>query len=101
VRDRCAHGLLRPCCTYVAAVDLPSATLAGSPSLAAALRARPQGRCYGSPTCSDWVFLNNVDVVKCGPGNTHRSHTPDEWVSLDEVRAARAFYATLAQEYLS
>lgn len=72
-----------------------------SPVLAAALRVRPQGRRYGSPTCSDWVFLKGVDAVKCGPGSTQLSHAPDEWVSLSEVRAARAFYATLAQEYLS
>jgi acetylornithine deacetylase len=80
---------------------VPCQTKQPSRLLDAALRARPQGRSYGSPTCSDWVFLKDVDVVKCGPGSTHLSHTPDEWVSLDEVRAARAFYARLAQEYLS
>ena len=80
---------------------VPCETPRASRVLTAALRARPEGRCYGSPTCSDWVFLKDVDVVKCGPGDSHLSHAPDEWVSLDEVRAARAFYATLAQEYLS
>jgi acetylornithine deacetylase len=80
---------------------VPCQTPRASRVLEAALRARPEGRCYGSPTCSDWVFLKDVDVVKCGPGNTQLSHAPDEWVSLDEVRAARRFYATFAQEYLS
>jgi len=80
---------------------VPCQTPHGSRLLEAAVRARPTSRHYGSPTCSDWVFLKDVDVVKCGPGDTRLSHTPDEWVSLAEVRAARRFYAQLAQEYLS
>jgi len=80
---------------------VPCQTPHGSRLLDAAVRARPTSRHYGSPTCSDWVFLKDVDVVKCGPGDTRLSHTPDEWVSLAEVRAARTFYAQLAQEYLS
>jgi len=80
---------------------VPCETPSSSPLLAAAHRARPAGRRFGSPTCSDWVFLRHVDAVKCGPGNTRLSHTPDEWVSLDEVRAARAFYAAVATDYLA
>jgi acetylornithine deacetylase len=79
---------------------VPCQTPSTSRLLDAARRARPAGRCYGSPTCSDWVFLKDVDVVKCGPGDSRLSHAPNEWVALSEVRAARAFYATLAQEYL-
>jgi acetylornithine deacetylase len=80
---------------------VPCETPSASRVLAAAEKARPSGRRYGSPTCSDWVFLRDIDVVKCGPGDTRLSHAPDEWVSLAEVRAARAFYATLAREYLA
>jgi len=80
---------------------VPCQTPNASRLLDAARRARPTGRRYGSPTCSDWVFLKDVDVVKCGPGDTRLSHAPDEWVSLAEVRAARTFYAMLAQDYLS
>jgi acetylornithine deacetylase len=80
---------------------VPCQTPPDSRLLDAALRARPEGRRYGSPTCSDWVFLNDIDVVKCGPGDTRLSHAPDEWVSLAEVRAARAFYASVAREYLA
>jgi len=80
---------------------VPCQTPRDSRLLDAALRARPEGRRYGSATCSDWVFLKDVDVVKCGPGDTRLSHAPDEWVSLAEVRAARTFYAKLAQDYLS
>ena len=41
----------------------------------------PRGGCgpdaaqFGSPTCSDWVFLRQLDAIKCGPGTSRRSHT--------------------------
>lgn len=62
---------------------------------------RPAATTYGSPTCSDWVFLNDRDTIKVGPGTSQRSHTADECVDLAEVTEARAFYAKVAREYLS
>jgi acetylornithine deacetylase/succinyl-diaminopimelate desuccinylase-like protein len=47
------------------------------------------------------VFLRDRDAIKCGPGTSRNSHTPDEWVQVDEVGAARAFYTRLAMEYLA
>jgi acetylornithine deacetylase len=79
---------------------VPCETPANSPLLAAALRARPGAKSFGSPTCSDWVFVRDADAIKCGPGTSRRSHTADEYVDLPEVTAARAFYARLAKEYL-
>ena len=79
---------------------VPCETPAGSPLLAAARRARPESAQFGSPTCSDWVFLRHLDAIKAGPGTSRRSHTPDEYVDLPEVTAARRFYAAVAREYL-
>jgi acetylornithine deacetylase len=79
---------------------VPCETPPGSRLVAAAAGARPEARRYGSPTCSDWVFLRHLDAFKCGPGTSRRSHTPDEYVDLHEVSAARAFYARVAEEYL-
>jgi len=79
---------------------VPCETPAESALLAAARRAHPGARSFGSPTCSDWVFVRDADAIKCGPGTSRRSHTPDEYVDLPEVTAARAFYARLAKEYL-
>jgi len=79
---------------------VPCETPADSRVLAAAARARPEAARFGSPTCSDWVFLRHVDAIKAGPGTSRRSHTPDEYVDLPEVTAARGFYAGLAREYL-
>lgn len=80
---------------------VPCETPENSRLLAAARRVRPEARCFGSPTCSDWVFLRDRDTVKCGPGTSRNSHAPDEWVTVEEVSAARAFYARLALEYLA
>jgi len=80
---------------------VPCETPAGSALLAACTALRPTATRYGSPTCSDWVFLRHLDAVKCGPGTSQRSHTPDECVDLPQVSAARRFYAALAGEYLA
>jgi acetylornithine deacetylase len=80
---------------------VPCETPAGSRLLAAAARARPASSRFGSPTCSDWVFLRHVDAIKAGPGTSRRSHTPDEYVDLPEVTDARRFYADVAFEYLA
>lgn len=79
---------------------VPCETPAGSVLLAAARRANSGLETFGSPTCSDWVFVRQVDALKCGPGTSRRSHTADEAVDLAEVTAAREFYVALAQEYL-
>jgi acetylornithine deacetylase len=80
---------------------VPCETPADSRLLAAAARVRPASARFGSPTCSDWVFLRHVDAIKAGPGTSRRSHTPDEYVDLPEVSAARRFYADVAREYLA
>jgi acetylornithine deacetylase len=79
---------------------VPCETPPDSRLLAAAVRVRPRSAQFGSPTCSDWVFLRHVDAIKAGPGTSRRSHTPDEYVDLPEVTAARRFYAGVAREYL-
>jgi acetylornithine deacetylase len=80
---------------------VPCETPEGSRLLATASRVRPEARTFGSPTCSDWVFVRHTDAIKCGPGTSRRSHTPDEYVDLPEVTAARGFYAGLARDYLA
>ena len=80
---------------------VPCETPAGSRLLSVARRVRPASKTFGSPTCSDWVFLRHTDAVKCGPGTSRRSHTPDEYVDLPEVSAARTFYGALVRAYLA
>ena len=80
---------------------VPCETPAGSRLLGIASRVRPEAVHFGSPTCSDWVFLREHDAFKCGPGTSRRSHTADEYVDIPEVTAARTFYAELVRAYLS
>lgn len=80
---------------------VPCQTPENSRLLAVASSIRPGARRYGSPTCSDWVFLRDSDGVKCGPGTSRRSHTPDECVEIAEVSEARRFYRDLAREYFN
>jgi acetylornithine deacetylase/succinyl-diaminopimelate desuccinylase-like protein len=47
------------------------------------------------------VVLAGRDVIKFGPGESRLSHAPDESIDLDQVVAARAFYAAVAEEYLA
>lgn len=39
---------------------------------------------YGSPTCSDKALMP-FPALKCGPGNSARSHTADEFIYLKEI----------------
>ncbi len=56
---------------------------------------------FGSPTCSDWVFLHDIPTVKLGPGNSHDSHTRNESISLDQPEKAIQVYYDIIREYFS
>ena len=44
---------------------------------------------YGSPTMSDQSLLPaGVPSAKIGPGHSSRSHTPDEWLGIDELESS-------------
>lgn len=49
---------------------------------------------YGSPTLSDQALMP-WPSVKVGPGDSARSHTADEYITLDEIREAIATYVKL------
>jgi acetylornithine deacetylase len=74
---------------------LPRETDADSALIAAALAVRPQARLYGSATLSDLAFLDGVPAVKCGPGESERSHTADEFVHESEILDGAHFYSRL------
>jgi acetylornithine deacetylase len=67
----------------------------------AALSANPAAKAYGSPTLSDWVFLKGIPTVKVGPGESKRSHTPDEYIEVAELEAGVAFYERLIRDYFA
>ncbi len=67
----------------------------------AVARALPGAAPAGSPAMSDMVFLAGIPSVKIGPGDTHRSHTPDEFITPDELAAGAAAYERIAREYFA
>ncbi len=70
----------------------PIETAADHPLVRAALAAAQRAQAIGSSTMSDMALLVGVPAVKCGPGETARSHTSDEFVLASEVEAGEAFY---------
>ena len=47
---------------------------------------------YISPTTSDWMCLGAIPAVKMGPGDSRRSHAPDEFIFADELHCGVAGY---------
>jgi acetylornithine deacetylase len=77
----------------------PMATDPGHAIVKAGLKAAGTKVPVGSDTTSDWAFLGSLPAVKAGPGDTMRSHRPNEWLSLKELNAGTTFYAGLAREF--
>lgn len=71
------------------------------PIVRAAVRATGGAATRGSPTVSDWAFLRGIPAVKLGPGESRRSHAPDEFVAEGELLAAVRVYRELAREWFA
>lgn len=50
---------------------------------------------YVSPTTSDMALMHGIPSLKIGPGESSRSHTADEFVMIDEIRAGMDGYMKL------
>lgn len=51
-------------------------------------------KAFGSPTSSDKALMP-FPAVKCGPGDSARSHTADEFIYLQEIKDGIDFYTGL------
>ncbi len=67
----------------------------------AALAAADRTQTVGSATTSDWAFLKDIPAVKAGPGDTQRSHRPNEYLLLSELEAGARLYRELAWNYFA
>lgn len=81
----------------LAAVETP----ADHPLVRLAVARAKKPAAVGSSTLSDMALLPGVPAVKCGPGETVRSHTANEYVTRAELAAGARFYAHLAPEVLA
>jgi len=79
----------------------PFETEESHPLVRTALAALGRPRAIGSATLSDMALLQGVPAIKCGPGQTVRSHTPDEFVLASELEAGVDFYTRLAPRVLA
>jgi acetylornithine deacetylase len=77
----------------------PVATNASELVVRAALEVADTSAGVGSVTTSDWAFLKGIPAVKVGPGNTNRSHRPNEYLLLSELEAGVAFYSRVVDTY--
>jgi acetylornithine deacetylase len=80
---------------------VPVETDTGEVIVQAVQRAVPGTRLAGSPAMSDMVFLAGIPSVKIGPGQPDRSHTPDEYILPEELRAGIAAYERIIGEYFN
>ncbi len=55
--------------------------------------------CYGSPTSSDKALMP-FPALKCGPGDSARSHTADEFIFLKEIREGIEGYVGMLEQVL-
>ncbi|HEX8335072.1 MAG TPA: M20/M25/M40 family metallo-hydrolase, partial [Segetibacter sp.] len=55
--------------------------------------------CYGSPTSSDKALMPFASL-KCGPGDSARSHTADEYIYLHEIREGIEIYISMLDKVL-
>lgn len=79
----------------------PVQTDAGARIVRACLRALPGAQPAGSPAMSDMVFLAGTPAVKIGPGDTRRSHTPDEYLRHEELLAGAAAYERIVHAFFA
>lgn len=55
---------------------------------------------YGSPTLSDQSLIS-IPSLKLGPGDSLRSHTPDEFIYLNEIEDGIEKYIQLLEHFLT
>ncbi|TDM00512.1 MAG: acetylornithine deacetylase [Flavobacteriaceae bacterium] len=70
-----------------------------NPSHPIVIKAQEMGcKLYGSPTLSDQSVMP-FDTVKIGPGDSARSHTPDEYIYLEEIKQGIQKYIELLGDF--
>lgn len=52
---------------------------------------------FSSPTTSDWMRIS-CDAIKIGPGESSRSHRPDEFIRCSEIASAAEVYSNIIKK---
>ena len=80
---------------------IPTSTAPDALIVKACLAALPGSAVFGSPTTSDWVFLNDIPTVKIGPGPSQRSHTPHEHIAIEAFLQGVQGYKAIIKAYFN
>jgi len=78
---------------------IPAGTAADARIAQACKQAIPNAAFFGSPTLSDWIFLNDVPTVKIGPGSSSLSHTALEHIEMADLEQAVLDYEAIIRAY--
>ncbi|MCB1216125.1 M20/M25/M40 family metallo-hydrolase [bacterium] len=70
---------------------MPASTAADHPIVRAAVAASGK-QTYFSNTCSDWSLYGGIPTVKLGPGESERSHRPEEFILATELEQGVRVY---------
>jgi len=52
---------------------------------------------FSSPTTSDWMRMH-CDAIKIGPGDSSRSHKPDEYITREEIEDGIVVYRNIIKQ---
>ncbi|MBS1705088.1 MAG: M20/M25/M40 family metallo-hydrolase [Armatimonadetes bacterium] len=77
----------------------PRFTASNEPIVRSGLQASNHKQEIGSATVSDWSHLSGVPAIKVGPGDTLRSHKPDEYLLESELLEGIRFYKDCVEAY--
>ncbi len=78
---------------------VPVSTDIDEPIVKVCLDTIPGSTPDGSPTASDWIYVDGVPAVKIGPGSSELSHTSNEHVQKSEVIEAVDLYKMVVKGY--
>ena len=66
-----------------------------APELAVAIGASGDGPKVTYGTEAGQFLASGVEAIVCGPGDIAQAHTPDEWITLEQVRACETYFDNL------
>ncbi|MDO5696996.1 MAG: acetylornithine deacetylase [Dermatophilus congolensis] len=81
--------------TVLAQVPGLANTGAAAPELAAAIGAAGDGPKVTYGTEAGQFLASGVEAIVCGPGDIAQAHTPDEWITIEQVRACETYFDNL------
>lgn len=70
-------------------------------SIAQCCRIESQKEYFGSPTCSDWAFLEHLKMIKIGPGHSEQSHTANEYIEIGQLLKGVELYKSIMLKFES